>query len=77
MTSSVLRTPHEQLEHLTVAERNARDAKLSSYADRPLAFLLSYIRRHPFAHAIVLTGELQPYANFLLKKGVIGEALAA
>ena len=55
MTSSVLRTPHEQLEHLTVAERNARDAKLSSYADRPLAFLMSYIRRHPFAHSIVLT----------------------
>jgi L-fucose mutarotase len=27
------------------------------------------------AHAIVLTGELQPYANFVFKKGVIGEAL--
>ena len=27
------------------------------------------------AQAIVLTGELQPYGNFLLKKGVIGEAL--
>lgn len=25
--------------------------------------------------AIVHTGELQPYANFILKKGVIGEAL--
>jgi ATP-binding cassette subfamily B protein len=46
--------PDEQLEHLTVAERNARNAKLSSYAERPLAFLLSYIRRHPVAHAIVL-----------------------
>ena len=29
------------------------------------------------AFAIVHTGELQPYANFVLKKGVIGEALAA
>ena len=29
------------------------------------------------AFAIVLTGELQPYANFVFKKGVIGEALAA
>lgn len=29
------------------------------------------------AHAIVMTGELQPYANFIFKKGVIGEALAA
>jgi L-fucose mutarotase len=27
------------------------------------------------AHAIVLTGELQPYANFVFKKGVIGEPL--
>jgi L-fucose mutarotase len=27
------------------------------------------------AHAIVQTGELQPYANFILKKGVICEAL--
>lgn len=29
------------------------------------------------AHAIVHTGELQPYANFILKKGVLGEALRA
>ncbi len=29
------------------------------------------------AHAIVQTGELQPYANFIFKKGVIGEALLA
>ena len=28
------------------------------------------------AYAIVLTGELQPYGNFLFKKGVLGEALA-
>ncbi|CAN7270261.1 ABC transporter ATP-binding protein/permease [Trinickia sp. LjRoot230] len=54
MTSPDLRPPHQQLEHLTVAERNAHNAKLSSYANRPLAFLLSYIRRHPLAHAIVL-----------------------
>jgi L-fucose mutarotase len=27
------------------------------------------------AFAVVLTGELQPYGNFLFKKGVIGEAL--
>jgi L-fucose mutarotase len=27
------------------------------------------------AYAIVQTGELQPYANFILKKGVISEAL--
>ena len=29
------------------------------------------------AFAIVHTGELQPYANFIFKKGVIAEALAA
>jgi L-fucose mutarotase len=29
------------------------------------------------AFAIVVTGELQPYANFIFKKGVIGEPLAA
>lgn len=28
------------------------------------------------AYAIVLTGELQPYGNFILKKGVICEPLA-
>src|SRR6185437_2642956 len=53
LASRALHDP--QLEHLTVAERNARNAKLSSYAERPLAFLLSYIRRQPFSHAIVLT----------------------
>jgi ATP-binding cassette subfamily B protein len=55
MNSSVSRVPHApQLEQLTPAERNARNARLSRYADRPLAFLLSYIRRHPVGHAIVL-----------------------
>ena len=29
------------------------------------------------AYAVVHTGELQPYANVLFKKGVIGEALRA
>ena len=33
------------------------------------------MRASQHAHAIVLTGELQPFANFLFKKGVIGEAL--
>lgn len=35
----------------------------------------SFYARVQRAHAIVQTGELQPYANFLFKKGVIGEAL--
>ena len=42
------------MEHLTIAQRNAHNAKLASYAHRPLAFLFRYIRRHPLAHAIVL-----------------------
>ena len=37
----------------------------------------SFYERTKKAYAIVLTGELQPYANFLFKKGVIGEPLAA
>ncbi len=45
---------HDQLEHLTIAQRNAHNAKLSSYAHRPLAFLFRFIRRHPLAHLIVL-----------------------
>ncbi|PLZ02515.1 ABC transporter [Burkholderia sp. WAC0059] len=42
------------MEHLTIAQRNAHNAKLSSFAQRPLAFLFRFIRRHPLAHAIVL-----------------------
>ncbi|WP_114810295.1 ABC transporter ATP-binding protein [Paraburkholderia kururiensis] len=42
------------MEHLTTAQRNAQNAKLASYAHRPLAFLFRFIRRHPLAHAIVL-----------------------
>jgi L-fucose mutarotase len=29
------------------------------------------------AYAIVVTGELQPWGNFILHKGVLGEALVA
>ncbi|MBP0591804.1 ABC transporter ATP-binding protein [Paraburkholderia sp. LEh10] len=42
------------MEHLTIAQRNAHNAKLSGYANRPLAFLFRYIQRHPVAHLIVL-----------------------
>ncbi len=46
------------LEALTPAQRNAHNAKLSSYAHRPLAFLFRYIRLHPVAHLIVLVSVL-------------------
>jgi L-fucose mutarotase len=35
----------------------------------------AFYERTKSAFAIVLTGELQPYGNFLLRKGVIGETL--
>jgi L-fucose mutarotase len=35
----------------------------------------AFYERTRSAYAIVLTGELQPYGNFLLRKGVIGETL--
>ncbi|MEX3555980.1 MAG: ABC transporter ATP-binding protein [Burkholderia gladioli] len=46
------------MEALTPAQRNAHNAKLSSYASRPLAFLFRYIRKHPVAHLIVLASVL-------------------
>lgn len=35
----------------------------------------AFYERTRSAYAIVVTGELQPYGNFLLRKGVIGETL--
>ncbi|MCL4652345.1 ABC transporter ATP-binding protein [Burkholderia multivorans] len=46
------------MESLTPAQRNAHNAKLSSYAHRPLAFLFRYIRLHPLAHLVVLGSVL-------------------
>ena len=37
----------------------------------------AFYQRVAQAYAVVHTGEQQPYANFLFKKGVIGEALRA
>jgi ATP-binding cassette subfamily B protein len=38
----------------SVAHTNAHNARLATYANRPLAFLFRYIRKHPLAHIIVL-----------------------
>ena len=35
----------------------------------------AFYERARQAHAIVVTGELQPFANFILRKGVIGDNL--
>jgi L-fucose mutarotase len=37
----------------------------------------AFYERVKGAYAIIQTGEMQPYANFLFKKGVIAHALAA
>ncbi len=37
----------------------------------------AFYERVKSAYAIVHTGELQPFANFIFKKGVLGEALRA
>jgi len=60
-------------------------AVIASLASRQLATLAQCeaIERFAFydrvqrAFAIVHTGELQPFANFIFKKGVIAETLAA
>ncbi len=59
----VTRLTPEQLEKalpekLSVAERNLRNARLSGYSQRPLAFLFRYIRRRPVAHGILLSSVL-------------------
>ncbi|MBF3537313.1 ABC transporter ATP-binding protein [Burkholderia pseudomallei] len=46
------------MEALSPAQRNAHNAKLASYAERPLAFLFRYIRMHPVAHVVVLVSVL-------------------
>jgi L-fucose mutarotase len=35
----------------------------------------AFYERATAAYAIVVTGELQPFGNFILRKGVIGENL--
>ena len=37
----------------------------------------AFYERVKKAYAIVVTGELQPWGNFILRKGVLGEALRA
>ncbi|WP_042299840.1 ABC transporter ATP-binding protein [Paraburkholderia kururiensis] len=59
------------MEHLTTAQRNAHNAKLASYAHRPLAFLFRFIRRHPLAHAIVLASVFAAVACALASQYAI------
>ncbi|PXW98160.1 L-fucose mutarotase [Sphaerotilus hippei] len=63
----------QQREVMAMLEQDGHATPAQCLATERFAF---YERvRHAFA--IVLTGELQPYGNFLYKKGVIGEPLVA
>jgi L-fucose mutarotase len=63
----------QQREVIAMLEEQGHTSAMQCEAIERFAF---YERvRNTFA--IVLTGELQPYGNFLYKKGVIGEALRA
>ena len=54
-----------------VSRRDATDAQCEP-VER-----FAFYERVRGAFAVVHTGELQPWANFIFKKGVIGQALAA
>ncbi|MBA4255384.1 MAG: RbsD or FucU transport [Polaromonas sp.] len=59
-----------------------RDVKTHLQGVLPPGASMESVDRYPFydrvtmAYAIVVTGELQPWANFILHKGVIGDTLA-
>lgn len=71
----------EPQEHRTPLQRDM--IELCERAGAALPAQCRPVERHAFyervkhAYAIVQTGELQPYANFLLRKGVLGGARAA
>ena len=54
------------------AATGAADANQCEAVER-----FAFYERVKQAYAIVQTGEMQPYANFLFKKGVISDLLAA
>lgn len=57
---------------LDMVQREGHAAPAQAQAIERFAFY----ERARTAHAIVLTGERQPYGNFIFAKGVIGEPLA-
>jgi L-fucose mutarotase len=62
-----------QRQAIALAEQAFERPQQSAEAIERFAFY-ERVRR---AYAIVVTGELQPFANFILRKGVVGEALRA
>jgi len=63
------------LQRAVVAQLEASGVATSAQCQAMERF--AFYERVRSAFAIVHTGELQPYANFILKKGVIGQALQA
>ncbi len=59
-----------QREVLALVEPQLLDGQAAEAVER-----FAFYERVRDAFAIVVTGELQPYGNFLLRKGVIGENL--
>ena len=58
-----------------VASVLPREGVASEHAEGVERF--AFYERVKKAYAIVVTGELQPWGNFLLRKGVIGDTLNA
>jgi len=67
--------------YLSAVQRNMLDQIAASGAATPAQCeaveRFAFYERVKGAYAIVQTGEMQPYANFLFKKGVISDPLAA
>jgi L-fucose mutarotase len=77
---------HMQVEGRAGGWRSAQQQRVVAMIDRGghlPATQVQAVERFAFydraraAHVIVLTGELQPYANFIFAKGVIGAPLEA
>jgi L-fucose mutarotase len=62
--SAMQREVVEELAPLLLAEQSVEPIERFAFYERARA-----------AYAIVLTGERQPFGNFILRKGVIGETL--
>lgn len=61
-----------QRESLAELAQQGMDAGQAEAVER-----FAFYERVRAAYAIVVTGELQPWSNFLFRKGVLGEALRA
>ena len=68
----VLLSPHHQRRHVYRRDLLRRE-HLPSQAEAVERF--AFYERVKRAYAIVVTGELQPWGNFILRKGVIGDTL--